>query len=42
MNEEITGMLDNIYSELGKYKRDDQTNPFDANVIEKQIADLMK
>ena len=38
MNEEITGILENIEKELGYYKRDDQTDPFDVNLIEKQIS----
>ena len=35
MNDEITNILDNIEKELGFYKRDDQTDPFDVNIIEK-------
>jgi len=35
MNVEITGILDEIEKELGFYKKDNQTDPFDAEKIEK-------
>ncbi len=38
MNVEITGILDEIEQELGFYKKDNQTDPFDVEKIEKQIS----
>ncbi len=37
MNDEITCILDDIEKELGFYKREDQTDPFDEKIIERQI-----